>query len=388
MTTLFHIGQASCSALLFLLIFSTEKVKAQSRFGPWRWVQTMAGKVINDTASPDKPRFLVYPTLSYAPETSIEVGVSALYLYHAKNDYQRNRLSEAQAFGFVTLMGQYGLNIDHNLYTDKDKWYFLGRARLQQFPLLYYGIGPDIVKREPATVEAGTIQIRERALHRIVPNLFGGVEVDFQRLSNVRFRQPESHAYAIPVGGRGSANLGVGLGLVYDSRHNALNARKGAFAELAYLRYHRALGSTLTFGTLNIDTRLYKSIGKTQVLAWHTLGMFQNGSVPFNQLALMGGEMMMRGYYAGRYRDKTYVATQLEYRLLPFPFSKRFGAAAFVAAGTVANRTRELQFKYIRPTGGVGLRYFLYPKKDVFLRFDVGFTREGTGFYIFTGESF
>ncbi|RIV23587.1 hypothetical protein DYU11_11430 [Fibrisoma montanum] len=388
MTTLIQPGQVSFSALLFLLLFSSEKVLAQSRFGPWRWVQTMAGKIINDTASPAKPRFLVYPTLSYAPETSIEVGLSALYLYHAKNDYELNRLSEAQAFGFVTLMGQYGLNIDHNLYTDKDKWYFLGRARFQQFPLLYYGIGPGVAMREPATVEAGNIQIRERALHRIVPNLFGGIEIDFQRLSNVRFRQPDNLAYDIPIGGRGSANFGVGVGLVYDSRHNALNARKGAFGEIAYLRYHRALGSSLTFGTLNIDTRLYKTIGKTQVLAWQAVGMFQNGSVPFNQLALMGGEIIMRGYYAGRYRDKNYVATQLEYRLLPFPFSKRFGAAAFVAAGAVANRPRELQFKYVRPSGGVGLRYFLYPKKDVFLRFDVGFTREGTGFYIFTGESF
>jgi hypothetical protein len=38
--------------------------------------------------------------------------------------------------------------------------------------------------------------------------------------------------------------------------------------------------------------------------------------------------------------------------------------------------------------GGIGARYFLFRKKDIFLRFDLAFTREGSGFYIFTGEAF
>lgn len=374
------------SVLLFLLLSDT--VVAQSRFGPLRWFRQMANKVITDTASSAQPRFIVFPTVSYAPETSVEFGLSALYLYHAKNDAEHNRISEISAFGFGTVKGQYGFNADHTLYTDRDRWFFLGRVRLQQFPLLYYGIGPNTPGDNPATVESGTIQVRERVLHRIVPNLFGGIEIDYQQLSRVNFRQPEGVPHEIPRGSRGTANLGLGLGLVYDSRHNALNARKGAFAEVAYLRYHRALGSSLTFGSFNVDTRLYRTIGKNQVLAWQGYGVFQNGSVPFNQLALMGGETIMRGYYAGRYRDKTYLATQLEYRLLPFPFSKRLGAAAFAGVGSVAPSTGDIQLRYLRPSGGAGLRYALFPKKDIYLRLDVGFTREGTGVYIFTGESF
>jgi outer membrane protein assembly factor BamA len=113
-----------------------------------------------------------------------------------------------------------------------------------------------------------------------------------------------------------------------------------------------------------------------------------SGDVPFNQMALVGGENLMRGYYYGRYRDKNYIAAQAEYRFLPFPFSRRLGGALFAAAGTVAPTVSAFSFKYIQPSGGVGIRYLLFPKKDIFIRFDAGMTREGINFYVYTGEAF
>jgi hypothetical protein len=38
--------------------------------------------------------------------------------------------------------------------------------------------------------------------------------------------------------------------------------------------------------------------------------------------------------------------------------------------------------------GGAGLRYLLFPKKDIFTRIDVGFEKEGYGIYFFIGEAF
>jgi hypothetical protein len=37
---------------------------------------------------------------------------------------------------------------------------------------------------------------------------------------------------------------------------------------------------------------------------------------------------------------------------------------------------------------GGGLRFLLFPKKDIFSRLDFAVTREGTGIYIFIGEAF
>ncbi|WP_420150626.1 BamA/TamA family outer membrane protein [Spirosoma sp.] len=354
--------------------------------------QTLVRRVIdhflNDTTSPAKPRLLVYPIAAYAPETSVELGVSSLYLYHAKNDTSLNRLSELQAFGFVTLRGQYGLNLENAIYGDKDRWFFLGKVRIQRFPLLYYGIGPASHGKHPATVDAFSILFRQRAMRRLQPNLFGGLEIDYQHLSRVDFKQPENLTHDLPLGSQGTSNLGLGPGLIYDSRPNPLTPRKGFFAEVAYLDYGPSRGSTLSVNSFIADVRGYHTVRPQQVLAWQVYGNMMTGNVPFNQLALLGGENTMRGYYWGRYRDKFYAAAQVEYRWLPFPFSKRFGAVVFAAVGTVAPELNKVQFSHLLPTAGTGIRYLLFKKKDVYLRADMGVTREGVGFYIFTGEAF
>jgi hypothetical protein len=99
---------------------------------------------------------------------------------------------------------------------------------------------------------------------------------------------------------------------------------------------------------------------------------------------------MMRGYYFGRYRDKNQLAAQAEYRFLPIPFrfSKRIGAAVFAGTGTVFDKTSNISLSNIKLTGGAGLRLLLFPKKDIWTRFDYAVTREGGGFYLLIGEAF
>jgi hemolysin activation/secretion protein len=156
------------------------------------------------------------------------------------------------------------------------------------------------------------------------------------------------------------------------------------------LHYNQAWGSTFNFTSIISDTRLYRSIGKHNVFASQLLGQFNSGDVPFNQLALMGGESIMRGYYYGRYRDRNQIAAQVEYRFLPIPFNftDRIGAAVFAGAGKVFPDMRNFNLDNVVVSGGAGLRFLLFPKKDIYTRLDVAFTAEGTGFYLFIGEAF
>lgn len=355
--------------------------------------QTKFGRALRnvfvDSTLPGEQSLRFYPTIGYAPETSFEIGASALLLFNAKGD-TANRQSELNAFGFVTLKGQYGLWVEHAIYGDKDKWFFLGRGRFQRFPLLYYGIGPDPGIEEPALIDATYILLRERVLKRVRNNLFFGPEVDYQQLINTKFRQPEhGPALDLPPGAEGTRNVGLGLGLVYDNRHNVLNVRKGYFGELSFLDYRQAWGGQRQFYGLTLDARAYKKLNERRVLAGQIFAQSFSGDLPFNQMALMGGETIMRGYYSGRYRDREMLAAQVEHRWLPFAFSRRFGAAAFLGAATVAPSFQAYDFRKTRVAGGAGLRYLLFPNKDVYLRFDLGVNSDGgIGFYIFTGEAF
>lgn len=350
-------------------------------------VKRVWNSVFNDTTSIERPKLIAYPTVAYSPETEWEFGLSAVYVYYANQDI-KNRLSEINAFSFITQEQQYGLWMDHALYSDKSKWFFLGRIRLQQFPLLYFGTGPDTDGEELAQIDAGSISIRERVLRKIQGNLYLGFESDFHRLSNVSLTSLSNEPYETPVGLQKFSNIGLGLGLVYDSRHNVLNVREGFFGETGFLRYDDRWGSDFEFTSYFFDARYYLPVTSSQVFASQVYFSEVQGNAPFSQLSLMGGESLMRGYYLGRFRDQTLLAAQTEYRFLPFSFSERWGAAAFVGVGTVSDGVQSLDMSKLKVAGGTGVRFLIFRSKDIFTRFDVAVSEDGLGYYFFIGEAF
>ncbi len=338
--------------------------------------------------SSGKSNYIVYPTLAYTPETKTEIGIVNLFVFYA-NQNNKNRLSEINTFSFYTAEKQYGVLLDHAIYGDRDKWFFLGRGKFQYFPMKYYGIGINSPEAGYDIVSNTNIQIRERVLRKIKGNFFIGAEFDFQKMYNIQFSVSNPVGYNYPSGFKGSSNIGFGMGMVFDNRKNVMNVRKGLFAELAFLSYSKSIGSTNSFVSTQFDFRYFREgFNPKDVLALQTSALFNNGDVPFNQMAMIGGESMMRGYYLGRFRDKNYLTSQAEYRFLPFGFSKRLGAAAFISTATVAPSAKSLFSSSFKMAGGVGVRYLIFKSKDIFVRFDLGFTREGNGYYFYIGEAF
>jgi hypothetical protein len=329
-------------ALFFFLIVSTSAFGQEER----SVVKKVWDYYFNDTIESAKPKLIVYPALAFTPETRWEFGASALFVFNAKRDL-KNRLSEISAFTFITLENQYGLWLDHAIYSDENTYFFLGRFRMQQFPLLYHGIGVNTPDEPVARIDGFSFAWRERILRRIRTNLYAGIELDLNSLSSIEVLQP-TDAFIAPPGINGYTNVGFGLGVVYDERYNVLNARKALFVEAGFLRYDQNLGSDFSYYNYFLDFRYYTPTFKNQVLAYQFFvnanATFNGSEVPFNQLALMGGENLMRGYYYGRYRDNTLVATQAEYRFLPFPFSKRVGGAVFGGLGAVSPSMADLNW--------------------------------------------
>ncbi len=346
-------------------------------------------KFISDSTEKSKPQNLIYPTIAYAPETKWEFGVSSVLVGYANRD-TNNRLSELRAFGFITTLKQYGGIFEHALYTNKNRWFMLGLLKTQSFPLSYHGIGYDTPTEKIAVVEAFTFNWRERFLRKVRGNFYMGLELDFQRLSRVNFVPYTTNSQLLtPTGYTGYSNMGVGVGLLYDNRHNVLNVRKGLFAEIAILNYRKTLGASNNFSSIFTDLRVFYPIRKRNVLAIQSMGQFTLGDAPFNQNALMGGEMMMRGYYLGRYRDRHFLSIQSEYRMLPLSFAKKFGLAVFASAGMVYNNQSKITSQYFKYAGGAGIHYLLFPKKDVWTRFDVAVNNEGgSGLYLYLGCAF
>ncbi len=370
------------SLWLFLLLLLPSSGMSQGT------VHRLLSKLLNDTSSAASSRVSILPTASYALETQLTIGLRTFSLFYAKKD-TTNRLSSLMLNTFLTTKGQYGAVLENAVYLNRNRWFLLGRVHFQRFPLLYYGIGPDQPNNNPALVNSLSFQFRQRVLRLLGANWYAGAEVDFQHLGDVSFAYPTPSTEPLPTGSTGSRTVGVGSVLVYDNRQNTLNVRKGSFLELSARRYFQQFGSSFDFQMEIIDGRVYRPLGKAnRVLAVQVFGQFMHGTVPFSSLALLGGEQGLRGYYLGRYRDRNLLSTQAEIRWLPFGFSKRVGGNVFIGAATVAPTVSAFRFDQLRVAGGFGLQFLLIPAKDVFLRADVGFSRESTGIYVSLGEAF
>jgi Omp85 superfamily domain len=351
-------------------------------------VSRFINRLLNDTSSATSARVSVLPTISYALETGVTVGLRTFSLFYAKRD-TANRLSSLMLNTFATTKGQYGVVLENAVYTNRNRYFLVGRVHFQRFPLLYYGIGPDRPNTNPALVNSLSFQVRQRVLRQVRDNFYAGIEFDFQQLSDVKFGYETVSAEPLPTGNGGSRTVGLGAVLVYDSRQNTLNVRRGAFLEASTRRYDGAFGSEYDYRMTVLDGRLYRPLGKpNRILAVQVFGQFMQGTVPFSNLALLGGELGLRGYYLGRYRDQNLLSTQVELRWLPFGFSKRVGGNVFVGTATVAPALSAFRADRLRWAGGFGLQYLLLPRKDVFVRGDVGFSRESTGIYVSIGEAF
>jgi outer membrane translocation and assembly module TamA len=88
----------------------------------------------------------------------------------------------------------------------------------------------------------------------------------------------------------------------------------------------------------------------------------------------------MRGYYAGRFRERKRYVLQSEYRL---GFWKRLGLTAFADVGDVAHDVSDWHLDEMRFAGGFGLRILLSKSEGATLRADFGTGDDGSsGMYL------
>lgn len=105
--------------------------------------------------------------------------------------------------------------------------------------------------------------------------------------------------------------------------------------------------------------------------------------VPFFMQPTLGGSEDLRGFREYRFRDRNMVVLNAEYRWEAF---SGLDLAAFADAGQVAARASDIRFSDFEKAYGVGFRF--NTAKGVFLRMDVGLSREGQRLFMKFGHVF
>jgi outer membrane protein assembly factor BamA len=215
--------------------------------------------------------------------------------------------------------------------------------------------------------------------------LFSGLHLEFLSLNLLETEIGGRLASGTITGSRGGKLSALGLFSKWDSRDNTFSAGKGTYCALFLNFFAKALGSDFTFTQVLLDARKYFPLGRASVLAVQGVCKSAWGQIPFQTLPMFGGLNLLRGYYEGRYRDKSMLALQAEYRL---PIWRRFGLCAFAGLAQVQPKPGLLALGEFHSAGGIGLRYKFNLRENLNIRLDVGFAGPSPAFYLTFAEAF
>jgi hypothetical protein len=95
-----------------------------------------------------------------------------------------------------------------------------------------------------------------------------------------------------------------------------------------------------------------------------------------------------RGYTNGRFRGEQMIDMEAEYRF-PIMCNQLISGVVFGSAVTTTNKDVNINlFDYLRPAGGVGLRFLFNKKAKMNMQIDYAIGQNSSGFYFGASEVF
>jgi outer membrane protein assembly factor BamA len=207
-----------------------------------------------------------------------------------------------------------------------------------------------------------------------------------------RLKHRVSATRLLPTNGQTSA--GPSVGVLFDTRDNAINANHGVLANGVYRTYVNGfLGGDSTWQSLNLDVRTYRPLthdARQKLAFWFLGNLVTGGTAPFFDLPETSFDgRSARGYGEGRYRGEHLLYGEVEYRGT-LTSNGLLGIVAFLNTTTVDNTaTGERLFDSMAPGAGFGFRVLLNKRSRTNLCTDWGWGKDGShGFYLAIQEAF
>lgn len=370
----------------FLMALWALPVRAQHTFEQERLAENATADSLPLSRSSKEASTLAIPVAFFQPETSFAFGGLMVNLLRFGQNDSSVRTSNVKTALIYTLRNQFVFSSDHTLFLNQEKIMLRGNVAFLRFPDTFYGIGNQTLKKDAEIFSSNAFNFTTRAFYQVAPSVFAGFMYNYLNMYNIRGEVGRTIESGELRGSKGLINSGGGLVTVLDTRDNVLNAYKGTYAEFTLRFYTPAIGSTYRFNQFDFDLRHYVSLAPRHLLALHGVAEFRTGDVPFQNLALLGGDRIMRGYFRGRFRDNKLLAAQAEYR---WQALRWLGFTGFVGAGEVQEDFRHFSIGQLKPSWGGGVRVMIDQKERLNLRIDYGRGVGGAqGFYVGVAEAF
>ncbi|MNS16096.1 Surface antigen [compost metagenome] len=349
-----------------------------------------------------KNSLLPIPVIGSSQERGFEFGVASVYSFYLDKSSIDQRNSTLGLIASYTTKNQSKVSLNANLWSKAHKWHITGDIKYYDFPNYYYGIGDNTKESDKDLINDRKLRVNIDAERAISKNFYLGIGAWF--LHEFISEKDELGIYSTSdLEGKSGGNVTfLSLSATYDNRDIVNYPSKGAFLRFYIQNSFKALASNYNFVLFTLDARKYWKIHPTTIVAIQGYGQsLQGADQPFFMIPQMGNDLLMRGYYTGRYRDQNYVAAQAEVRYRPFAnrqdkgwFSLSRGVIAVFAGGGSVFSNSGFDANSLKPNYGIGGRYIFDPRNKLTLRVDYGFgsknpgEKRSQGFYLSLNEAF
>ena len=330
---------------------------------------------------------VVLPIVFYQPETRVGVGGGGLITYRPKGSPEVARPSSLYFELYYTQNKQYGIELRPELYLKNEAYFIKAKLKTSKFPGKYWGIGNQTPDEAEENYTPRMVNFDLSAQRRILPRerLYLGVQYKYENLEIFETDPGGELVTGQITGSSGGRLSSLGFILNWDRRDSIYSPHKGNYFQLTMDFCSPTFGSDFDFTSLKLDLRKYVPVFQNHVFAVQAIVQSVSGSPSFRHMSEIGGEMVMRGYYSGRYRDKSMLVIQTELR---FKVWKRLGMVVFAGAADLADQLGKLNPGHFKYSVGLGLRFLVVPKEGTNIRIDQGWGKGTSGFYIMADEAF
>jgi hypothetical protein len=336
---------------------------------------------------------------AYTPEMKFFISAGGLYSFKTqKSNPLLERSSIPISLNYSTNNSFY-LNIKLNIYGRSDRYRIIGEYRLKSMPDHYWGVGYSNGKNKDKS-DSTTLYHKDlnnffgRFLIRLGYDFFGGLLIDWNHTKASHMNEVMASDPDVLEFGSNIKSMGMGAVMQYDSRDNVSNAYQGTLVDLGVTYYGHLLGASYEFWMLELDYRGYTPVSKTNrraILAWAAKIRITWGNTPWNMLSELGNPYDLRGYYWGRFRDRSMLFGLLEYRHMfnrkhpnkKGSYESKHGVVTWAGMGSIGEKLNDLE-NWL-PNAGIGYRFEIQPRINLRLDFGVGLESKGFYFNFFEG---
>ncbi len=355
------------------------------------------------------------PNVNYNPSIGAQIGVK-MVAGHVFGDRENTTMSTFATALSATTRGIIVGYLNHDIYTNENKWNLKGSINIARMVGLDYGLGigrplpnptPDELilnnpERNRFTYNYNVYNFSERLYKKLLPGMFVGAGVFFELKRGISVNNEEDispnriYSEWNDFDDTRNNNNGLMLNFQYMTRDNPNNAYKGIYADVVLRSNQTWMGSRHSALQLVTDFRKYWNLSRNEsnhVLAFWSLGSFKLGNdyLPYLDLPGTGKDAYARsgrGYTFGYFKGLSFYYTELEYRF-PIMDNRFLSGVVFANAQTANDQMGTKLFRYWQPAGGAGLRVLFNKTTRTNLCIDYAVGRFGQrGFFLGLNEAF